>query len=1062
MAILKEIARNMSHSNERAPTTTAFDAQEILVRSSSAASSETIRVPSGAIVVARSGTTYSFLNPNTLQKIEVEEAYQNGADLIVRLEDGQVITITQFFAPSQWGPAQPVAQLEQAAIIQSNNDSRQYLAQPYSLYSSGNEANAGVVPQQPPEPQDNFYNYGLAALGGAALALASRGGNRAGQPASNGNAGTGAPGDDALADRIDAFEATIADVSDAIDDVQKVLDEEDENPSAHDDALADRIEEIEDAIADVSDAISDVQAALDETGNPASGTNNSGNASLIQLINNLTQMIDTMAQRTSASPITINNNVGEANTIGGEINPTSGTSTPSDTTPPILTDIKIAPGKQEVPIGTEVDIYLKFSENIKIQGDPNNISLKLSNGQTATLKEQSAQDTLQFVTTAQISSASPVTIDQVTVGPSSIEDSSGNLANLDLSGINATSAPFVDLRIEKIETTLPVNGTINFDDVGKTYDIELFFTAPVQVDEQIAAPYLALNTGNSSIAEYVTGSGTNTLEFKYTVGEGETADPFRVIGLVDNASIRSLGGTLIDGSTNELLSINAQVDTDRPKIQSYSINDPDVGDTWVVLSGTNEKGSTIEVFDETGKIGNANISTSGETWTFSTKLINGSTKQFTAKETTSLRVINEIPHNETEYVEYTANIEVITSEDIKWTDDPNGRPFLEISGAVSDLDTLNSSRVELDQAQDYSEFRTSFNFILDGFVEKENLENNEIEPIQLFTENWKAEDGAGNPLETDIQPGAGRFLEGTYSFEYTDEEIEIKNFDHTNLKVVSLVDLNGDLANYLDEATGQMLDASVAFGDSPLRTIIGPGIALTQPVVTPVTELAIRLVEQLGFTPLSKEAFDVYEDLARHFGLNDIFKEELIFTNEQSFGSNNISTSQYNYGILLSSMSSLDAVTGSASSTIDFLIDITTKPDLLINDRIQETLAKAILVTKNSPFFDDEFAQNSVINQLEKFASGNALHQEEKKYEIGEASSAQLNKTILQDDLLVDHFEVLVDDEQIYASYDTVYERPLLIPNYDQNEGELSDYQDFGIHHRTVEILPVYKYEESE
>lgn len=59
---------------------------------------------------------------------------------------------------------------------------------------------------------------------------------------------------------------------------------------------------------------------------------------------------------------------------------------------------------------------------------------------------------------------------------------------------------------------------------GDTIDIEVIFDSYVVVDTTDGNPRIKLNLGENSYAEYVSGSGTNVLNFQYTIVEGDTTN----------------------------------------------------------------------------------------------------------------------------------------------------------------------------------------------------------------------------------------------------------------------------------------------------------------------------------------------------------------------------------------------------------------------------------------------------------------------------------------------------------------------------------------------------------
>ncbi len=92
-------------------------------------------------------------------------------------------------------------------------------------------------------------------------------------------------------------------------------------------------------------------------------------------------------------------------------------------------------------------------------------------------------------------------------------------------------------------TTTNANGTYIPGDV---VSIQVNFSAPINVT---GTPQLTLDTIASAVANYTSGSGTNTLTFTYNVGLGQTTSGNATGGFLDYSSNTALslnGGTMID------------------------------------------------------------------------------------------------------------------------------------------------------------------------------------------------------------------------------------------------------------------------------------------------------------------------------------------------------------------------------------------------------------------------------------------------------------------------------------------------------------------------------------
>ena len=98
--------------------------------------------------------------------------------------------------------------------------------------------------------------------------------------------------------------------------------------------------------------------------------------------------------------------------------------------------------------------------------------------------------------------------------------------------------------------TVPANGTYT---AGQNLDFTVTFSEAVAVT---GTPRIAvtLTTGGTVYANYLSGSGTNTLTFQYTVVPGQQD----LTGIVTGTSIDANGGTIQDAATNNaVLAVNA-------------------------------------------------------------------------------------------------------------------------------------------------------------------------------------------------------------------------------------------------------------------------------------------------------------------------------------------------------------------------------------------------------------------------------------------------------------------------------------------------------------------------
>ena len=138
----------------------------------------------------------------------------------------------------------------------------------------------------------------------------------------------------------------------------------------------------------------------------------------------------------------------------------------------------------------------------------------------------------------------------LTLNGGTIRDAATNNATLGLAAPGASNSLGANKDIV-VDTTAPTvtsvsafNGSGSFD-AGQTIHVQVNFSEPVNVT---GTPQLALNTSPAESAHYVSGGGTTTLVFDYTVQAGDTADP---LDYAATSSLTLSGGTIRDAATND-------------------------------------------------------------------------------------------------------------------------------------------------------------------------------------------------------------------------------------------------------------------------------------------------------------------------------------------------------------------------------------------------------------------------------------------------------------------------------------------------------------------------------
>ena len=138
-----------------------------------------------------------------------------------------------------------------------------------------------------------------------------------------------------------------------------------------------------------------------------------------------------------------------------EVNDGSGSGSSSG--PPVITAIVTSPASGDLNAGKTVALTLDFSENVTVAGGTP--TLTLNAGGTATYASGSGANALTFNYTVAAGQNTPdLMVTAVNLNAASIKDSTGNAANLSLTGV-AQSSP-------RIDTTTPAAPVISGDTVA--------------------------------------------------------------------------------------------------------------------------------------------------------------------------------------------------------------------------------------------------------------------------------------------------------------------------------------------------------------------------------------------------------------------------------------------------------------------------------------------------------------------------------------------------------------------------------------------------------------------
>ncbi len=219
----------------------------------------------------------------------------------------------------------------------------------------------------------------------------------------------------------------------------------------------------------------------------------------------------------------------------------------TDEWPPTITSVT-GPAPGTYIVGQNLDFTVVFSEAVAVTGTPRLVLTIGSTTRYATYLSGSGTSTLVFRYTVQsgdldsdgIAVASPIDLNGGT-----IKDTNGNDAVLTFTPPN-TSGVLVDGVAPTITSVSgPAAGTYI---VGQNLDFTVQFDDTVVVDTTGGTPRLELTIGSATqYATYLSGSGTSTLVFRYTVQVGDLDSD----GIAVASPIDLNGGTIKDTNGND-------------------------------------------------------------------------------------------------------------------------------------------------------------------------------------------------------------------------------------------------------------------------------------------------------------------------------------------------------------------------------------------------------------------------------------------------------------------------------------------------------------------------------
>lgn len=255
-----------------------------------------------------------------------------------------------------------------------------------------------------------------------------------------------------------------------------------------------------------------------------------------------------------------------------------------DTTAPTVTNVSSTTANGTYGPGATIAITVTFSEAVNVAGGTP--LLALNSGGTASYTSGSGTNTLIFTYTVAAGQNSPhldyTSTTALSLNGATIKDNATNAAVLTLPAPGGANSLGGNKSIV-IDTTAPTVTSVSSTAANGTYGIGAIIPITVTFSKVVnvtgGTPLLALNSGGT--ASYVSGTGSNTLTFNYTVLAGQSSAH---LDYTSTGALTANGATIQDAVLNNAnltlpapgaagsLSANKNIviDTSAPAVTSVS------------------------------------------------------------------------------------------------------------------------------------------------------------------------------------------------------------------------------------------------------------------------------------------------------------------------------------------------------------------------------------------------------------------------------------------------------------------------------------------------------------
>ena len=172
------------------------------------------------------------------------------------------------------------------------------------------------------------------------------------------------------------------------------------------------------------------------------------------------------------------------------------------------------------------------------------------------------------------------------------------------------------------DLTAATDSNIDTDDITKDATPDFTTTAEagstiVVYDEATSVGTMTATGGTDTITVSTLSAGVHSITVKATDPAGNTSSASSALSVTIDTSAPT---AVLSAATDDIGSVTGALTSGQT-----------TDDTALVLSGTNESGSTVQVFDGTDSVAPAIVT--GTTWSYTATVANGTTYQFNVKET---------------------------------------------------------------------------------------------------------------------------------------------------------------------------------------------------------------------------------------------------------------------------------------------------------------------------------------------------------------------------------------------------------------------------------------------